>query len=131
MERTRKTWGEKENIFCNDLCEVSILRLEPMQRCSWHRHQAKYNLFYVQDGAINIQMEDGTVRVNRGQIFTTRPGEWHEFQTGEHPARVIEIMYVKYEAEDIEREKVGGPIDESGLSTLLRDTLANHTERPG
>jgi len=118
MERTRKTWGEKENIFCNDLCEVSVLRLEPMQRCSWHRHQAKYNLFYVLEGELFIKTEDGITTVRRGQVFQTKPGEWHEFQTRTNNALIIEVMYVRYEAEDIERKEVGGPLDFGEIGTM-------------
>ena len=131
MERTRKSWGEKENIFCNDLCEVSVLRLEPMNRCSWHRHQAKFNLFYVLEGSILIKMDEAPVRVDRGQTFTTRPGEWHEFQTGEHPALVIEVMYVKYEAEDIERQSVGGKCAVDSLSALCAYPPPGFNEHPG
>ncbi|MHC4397763.1 MAG: hypothetical protein ACYS1A_19130, partial [Planctomycetota bacterium] len=59
MERTRKTWGEKWNIFENDLCEVSVLYLEPQQRCSWHRHVSKFNTFFVVEGELYIKLQDG------------------------------------------------------------------------
>ncbi len=111
MERTRKTWGEKHNIFQNSLCETSVLHLEPWKRCSWHRHQSKYNLFYVLEGKLIIKLEDGKAEVKPGQIFTTRPGEWHEFQTNEEPTAIIEVMFVEYDAADIEREKIGGDLD--------------------
>lgn len=112
MERTHKTWGEKANVFCNDTCEVSVLRLMPNQRCSWHKHQAKYNLFYTLEGEVYIKTEWGISRVKQGEIFTTKPGEYHEFQTYNEPALLIEVMYVQYEAEDIQREKVGGPLND-------------------
>ncbi len=111
MERTYKTWGEKWVVFANDLCEVSILYLKDNQRCSWHKHQCKYNQFFVIAGDLWIKMEDGTAHLTKGQIFTTRPGEWHEFQTHDGRCVVQEIMYVKYDSEDIERDKVGGPME--------------------
>ena len=110
MERTRKTWGSKWNIFQNDLCEVSILKLEPHQRCSWHRHKAKSNLFFVISGQLFIKTEWGVEELNENEVFTTHPGELHEFQTRERPANIIEVMYVQYNAEDIQREVLGGPI---------------------
>lgn len=112
MERTYKTWGEKWNIFSNDLCEVSILYLKPRQRCSWHRHQTKFNLFFVIKGLIAVKTEDGASEVLPGQIFTTRPGEMHEFQTRQLDSILIEIMYVRYDPEDIEREQVGGGLED-------------------
>jgi len=114
MERTRKTWGEKWTIFQNDLCEVSVLYLRPKQRCSWHDHRSKYNLFFTIEGHLRIKLDDGVSvgisEVGKNQIFTTRPGEWHEFQTAEEETIIIEIMFVKYDPEDIIRDKVGGPI---------------------
>ena len=122
MERTRKTWGEKHNIFENSLCETSVLRLEPWKRCSWHKHQAKYNLFYVLSGKLIIKLTGGKAEVLPGQIFTTRPGEWHEFQTNEEPTVIIEVMYVEYDSGDIERETLGGDIErpvEVGIHTAV------------
>jgi mannose-6-phosphate isomerase-like protein (cupin superfamily) len=110
MERTRKTWGEKWNIFENDLCEVSVLYLESHQRCSWHKHIAKWNTFFVVEGSLYIKLEDGMAELLQGQIFTTRPGEMHEFQTHYQKAKVIEIMHVWYDSEDIQRETMGGPL---------------------
>lgn len=116
MERTHKTWGDRWNIWRNDTAEVSVLDLKANRRCSWHRHQAKYNLFFVLEGMLFIKTEDGEdglAKVKPGQVFTTRPGEYHEFQTHQLPAKIIEVMYVKYEPGDIEREKLGGPLNET------------------
>ncbi|MHC4748381.1 MAG: cupin domain-containing protein [Planctomycetota bacterium] len=110
MERTRKTWGEKSNIFQNNLSEVSVLYLKPWQRCSWHRHLQKYNLFYVLKGKLVLKLEDGESEVLPGQIFTTVPGEYHEFQTRDLDTVIIEVMYVQYDANDIQRDLLGGPI---------------------
>jgi len=112
MERTYKTWGEKWNVFQNDLCEVSILYLKPHQRCSWHKHQTKFNQFFVIEGEIYIKTEWGKSYIEKGQVFTTRPLEYHEFQTADKPAVIQEIMYVKYDPEDIDRQTLGGPINE-------------------
>jgi hypothetical protein len=67
-------------------------------------------LFFVIEGVLHIKTEWGTANVAEGEIFTTRPGEWHEFQTDNSGCRAIEVMYVKYDSEDIERKKVGGPM---------------------
>jgi mannose-6-phosphate isomerase-like protein (cupin superfamily) len=112
MERTFKSWGTKTNVFLNDLCEVSVLDLSPFQRCSWHSHKTKFNDFYVIRGELFIKTDWGTARVGEGQTFTTRPGEWHEFQTHKTPCLVLETMYVLYNPEDIERKTIGGPLDE-------------------
>lgn len=111
MERTHKSWGEKWNVFLNDTCEVSILYLNPNQRCSFHKHQSKFNQFFVIEGTLFIQTKEGLAEVKTNQVFTTRPGEMHEFQTHTEKAVIQEIMYVKYEPEDIQRETIGGPLN--------------------
>jgi mannose-6-phosphate isomerase-like protein (cupin superfamily) len=113
MRVLHKSWGVKTELFKNDLCEVSVLSLNPGQRCSWHRHRSKWNQFYVLEGSIAIKTEDGETVVRKGQVFTTNPLQWHEFQTPDGPALVQEIMYVKYECEDIERTVKGGRLGES------------------
>jgi mannose-6-phosphate isomerase-like protein (cupin superfamily) len=115
MERSHKSWGEKWNVFQNDLCEVSILYLQPWQRCSWHRHQAKFNQFFVIEGLLFVKTDTGIATVKKHEIFTTRPGEYHEFQTHATGAVIQEIMYVKYDSNDIERETIGGPLNEAVL----------------
>jgi len=114
MERTRKTWGEKWTIFQNDLCEVSVLYLKPKQRCSWHYHKTKYNLFFVVRGKLIVKLDDGvgvgSSDVLENQIFTTRPGEPHEFRTAKKKTIIIEVMFVKYDPEDIFRESQGGKL---------------------
>lgn len=117
MEITRKTWGLKFNIFKNDLCEISFLELDPNRRCSWHKHKTKYNLFFVLEGEVGIKTEfkvnggrteTGITKLCTHEFFTTQPGEYHEFQTYDAPAKLIEIMYVQYEENDIERKNIGG-----------------------
>jgi len=110
MERIQKTWGERYKLFQNSTCEVNILYLRPQQRCSWHKHRTKYNQFFVIEGEIAIKTEWGVAIVAKEQIFTTKPGEWHEFQTRTKPAVVQEVMFVEYDAEDIERDELGGPM---------------------
>ena len=111
MERTHKTWGQKWTIFKNDSCEMSLLYLNPKQRCSWHKHKSKFNQFFVVTGDINIKHEWGITHVAQGQCFTTKPGELHEFQSTHVPATIIEVMFVQYDDADIQREKLGGPIE--------------------
>ena len=112
MERNHKTWGSRCCLFRNDLCEVSILDLQPYQRCSWHSHRTKYNQFYVLRGELYIKTEWGVESVKEGQIFTVKPGEKHEFRTHAEQCLVQEIMYVTYDPEDIQRETLGGPLNE-------------------
>jgi len=118
IEVTQKTWGVKYNIFQNDLCEVSILELEPNRRCSFHMHKEKYNLFFVIEGELGVEsewpvdgakMEHGLHRVGKHHFVTVRPRIPHNFVTFDKPTKIIEIMYVVYDPEDIKRASIGGP----------------------
>jgi len=85
------------------------LKLKKDTRCSWHTHQAKYNLFVVIHGVVGILTEYGEILLHAGQEFTTSPGEWHEFRVYED-SEMIEEMYVAYDEGDIQREQLGSKL---------------------
>lgn len=109
-ERIYKTWGQRHRLFENDLCEVCYLDLEPYQRCSYHFHNAKSNLFFVVTGELTVKTEWGTVVLGPNETFTVHPQDKHEFQTSMAPTRVVEVAYVKLDPQDIYRGLLGGPI---------------------
>lgn len=116
-EHIMKTWGERYKLFENDLCEHCYLKLSPFQRCSWHSHRHKVNYFFVLDGELTVKTEWGSVKLGPGEDFTVQPGEKHEFQTHEERARIIEIAYIRFDSEDIQREKLGGPLPTMGAGS--------------
>jgi len=109
MERIHKVWGERWLIRLDSTHATSFLKLKAQTRCSWHRHQAKYNLFVVLNGKVGIKTEYGEILLGPGQEFTTGPGEWHEFIVYED-SEMIEEMYVQYDEADIERERLGSKL---------------------
>jgi len=109
MERESKIWGERWMVRKDSTHAVSALFIKKGYRCSWHKHEQKYNLFVVLEGKIEIITHNGGGTVEAGQTFTTKPGEWHEFR-GIEDSVVIEEMYVQYDESDIIREKVGSKI---------------------
>lgn len=111
MERTRKVWGHRWLIRKDSTHATSYLELDKGYRCSFHRHQAKFNLFFVISGRVGIKTEDGEVVLTDGQSFTIEPGRWHEFRVYEN-SEMIEEMYVSYDEGDIERKVLGGPLDD-------------------
>lgn len=119
MERTRKIWGERVLLRKDSTHANSLLTIEPGMECSWHRHQSKYNLFYIISGKVSIVTEEvglgkqETV-LTAGQCFTTKPGQWHKFAAHEL-SLVIEEMYVEYSEGDIERQTTGGAAHRGGI----------------
>jgi len=101
-----KIWGRNNEIFSNDLCSVNVLDIRKGGTCSYHVHKAKNNLFYVIFGKLNLHTELGDVIVESGQNFIIYAGTKHSFQALED-TKAIEVMFVKYDPQDIERESIG------------------------
>lgn len=109
MEREQKIWGERWLIRVDSTHAVSYLRVNKGMRCSWHKHQTKWNLFVVLSGQIGIKTEEGTMVLGPGETAQIRPGVAHEFYA-DTDSEIIEEMFVTYDDEDIERFKPGGRI---------------------
>jgi len=112
MKREHKVWGERWLIRQDSTHAVSYLKIKTGFRCSWHKHNTKYNLFVVLKGKIGVVTEeiDGIKRESilyQGHCFSVRPEEWHEFRAYED-SEVIEEMYVSYCEQDIIRQSQGG-----------------------
>ena len=114
MDTQHGTWGERTRVWENPYELHTILSLIPGKRCSWHKHDHSYNMFYVISGELTIKTDigPGTQRnyttITQGQSFTVKPGVFHEFRTGDKNTTVYEIAYVKYSEHDIFREQLGG-----------------------
>jgi len=112
MEQQHGTWGDRLRTFQNSSCLVTLLFLKPNKRCSWHSHKTAFNQFTVIKGVLGVKTENGLTKVYPKQCFTVPPGVMHEFQTYKLPVIVEEIAYVEYNENDIDREKLGGPLNE-------------------
>ena len=114
MDTGHGTWGIRTRTFKTNDILVTILRLVPKKKCSWHSHKAAYNQFYVIEGRLGIKTDIGpkeqqqTTILTPGQSFTIPPGITHQFMTYELPTIVEEIAYVEYDEGDINRKELGG-----------------------
>ena len=105
-----KIWGTNEEIYNNDLCSVNLLKINKGGTCSYHVHKAKHNVFYVISGKLAIETDFSLGRTRTillpGQSFTVFAGTKHQFQAIEETI-AIEVMFVKYDNNDIVRENSG------------------------
>lgn len=101
-----KIWGTNMEIYSNDLCSINKLHVKKGGVCSWHSHKVKYNIFFVVSGKLEIQTDIGNSVLVEDQNFMISPGTKHLFRALEDTI-AIEIMFVKYDHNDIQREKVG------------------------
>jgi quercetin dioxygenase-like cupin family protein len=112
MEQTHGTWGERLRTFEWSGGIVTILFLQPSHECSWHKHIASYNKFTCISGKVVIETDKGyKTELFPKQEFTVEPGVMHKFITVDEYAVVEEIAYCKYNEHDIQREKLGGPVN--------------------
>lgn len=110
MKVTKKIWGERWLVHEDSTHTTNILILKAGYRCSWHHHKTKWNLFLVLEGLVGIKTKQGIVTLHEGQQFEVAPGTMHEFQVYESGS-MLEIMFVKYDDDDIEREILGSVLD--------------------
>lgn len=72
----------------------------------YHRHSGQEEVFYVVEGAVTFETEDGEVAVDAGEAVRFAPGEW-QLGTNEGDERVVALA-------------LGAPQD-MGETTMLRE----------
>jgi len=106
MEQWPKIWGENTEIFQNESTSVNFLNLVKGGTCSRHYHKFKSNIFYVIKGKLRVRTELGEHILYPGQSLLVLPLLKHQFEAME-ASFVIEVMFVKYNPDDIIRETEG------------------------
>lgn len=106
-----KVWGSTELLWEGNNVELHKIIINRGGYCSKHVHQFKHNLFYVEDGVLEIERWDDNMcnvtRLHSGESTVARPGEYHRFEALENTI-AFELYYVSIEKPDILREIVGG-----------------------
>jgi len=102
-----KIWGTNIEIYTNDLSSINILRIKKGGTCSLHTHVTKHNVFHVISGKLKIECTNlGESILQKDQSFTVFAGTQHLFCALEETV-AVEIMAVKYDHADIQRETIG------------------------
>lgn len=111
--KSGKIWGETERIFGRENVEVHRIAVAMGGYCSKHRHDHKWNLFFVEQGELEIEiwrpksgLRDTTV-LRQGESLAVAPGQFHRF-TATQETVAYEIYWVDLDPADIKRESFGG-----------------------
>lgn len=110
--RQGKNWGYTTEFFRNALFSAHHLEIRKGGYCSEHKHEHKYNTFYVVSGQLEVTIwRDGdkpdVTIIGPGQETSVPPGFWHMFK-GITKCEAIEIYQVLLIDPDIERRTEGG-----------------------
>ena len=107
-----KIWGQTELIHANGVLEFHKIDYKAGGVCSKHKHQFKWNGFYVVSGRMKIRvwqkdydLVDETV-LGPGDFTRVKPGLMHSFE-GIEDGVAFELYWAEFNHDDIQRESVG------------------------
>jgi len=107
-----KVWGTTEPIEANGFVEFHRIVTKAGGVCSKHKHNFKYNGFYVESGKLLIRvwqndydLVDETI-LGPGDYMKVKPGVTHQFECLED-AVAFELYWPEMLVNDIVRDSVG------------------------
>jgi mannose-6-phosphate isomerase-like protein (cupin superfamily) len=107
-----KIWGSTELILANSSLEFHRIDYKAGGVCSKHKHEYKWNGFYVVSGRMKIKvwqkdydLVDETI-LEPGQFTAVKPGLYHTFE-GIEDGVAFELYWANFQHNDIQRESVG------------------------
>jgi len=108
-----KVWGSTSELFNKNNVEIHRIEANKGGYCSVHKHEHKYNLFFVENGKLLVKvwkndynLMDETV-VSSKEMTIVKPGEFHQFEALEDTI-AYEIYWVELNSSDILRKNSGG-----------------------
>lgn len=114
--KSGKIWGETELIHSNGVLEYHRIVVKKNGFCSKHKHEFKWNGFFVESGKLSIKvwknnydLMDETI-LSAGDFTQIKPGEYHTFEALEDTI-AFELYWAEFDHNDIVRESVGGIIN--------------------
>jgi len=120
MRIAGKVWGETSLIHANGVLEFHRIAITAGGHCSKHKHDYKWNGFYVENGELVVKvwqkdydLVDET-RLIRGDFMQVKPGLYHSFEATENTV-AFELYWAEFSHDDIVRETVGGALSERGV----------------
>lgn len=107
-----KIWGTTELLEANGVLELHRIETHTGGVCSKHKHNHKWNGFFVEQGRLlirvwknNYDLVDETV-LEAGDYTKVAPGEYHQFEALENTV-AFEIYWAEFDHDDISRETAG------------------------
>ena len=115
--KSGKVWGETELILQTPFIEFHRIWVHAGGYCSTHKHEFKWNLFYVRSGKLKIslhQEDQGLIDITTleaDEWTTIKPGQFHSFEAVDDTL-AFELYYPEPLSSDIIRKTVGGSLSQ-------------------
>lgn len=113
MNRQGKIWGSTKSLFFKNNVEIHRIEANEGGYCSKHKHDHKYNAFFVERGQLKItvwkndyDLVDETI-ISDQEMSIVKPQEYHMFEAMEDTV-AYEIYWTEINTDDIIRESCGG-----------------------
>lgn len=114
MTQYGKVWGKTKTLLENNVLELHRIEFKKGFKCSEHKHQYKWNYFYVESGQMLIRVwqdsdQEGLVDetiLNAGEFTQVKPGKFHQFE-GLEDGIAFEVYWAEFDPTDIVRRTVG------------------------
>ena len=113
MIKQGKIWGNTQPIFLKNNVEIHRVEIDAGGYCSKHKHEYKYNAFFVEKGKLKVtvwkndyDLIDETILSDQ-ELSIVNPQEYHMFEAIEDTI-AYEIYWTEISSSDIVRESHGG-----------------------
>ena len=112
LMKAGKVWGETRMVDKNGVLEFHTIKFEAGAKCSEHKHQHKWNGFYVISGTMLVrvwQEDQGLVDetiLQAGDYTKVKPGVFHQFE-GLEDGEAVELYWAEFDHNDIIRRTSG------------------------
>ena len=115
MDKRGKIWGSTACLFNKNNTEIHRIEAKKGGYCSVHKHDHKWNIFFVEQGKLKITIHrwdadkpiEDVIILNKNEMTYVEPGLFHTFEALEDTI-AFEIYYVALDQNDISRKSIGG-----------------------
>lgn len=99
-----RPWGQFQQFATNERVTVKTVTIAPGQRLSLQHHAERNEMWQVLDHPVDITLGERTWSAQPGELIWVPVGTLHRMgNSGEEPARVLELAFGDFDEADITR----------------------------
>lgn len=100
----QRPWGDFQQFVTNEPVTVKIITVAPGHRLSLQRHARRDELWQALDVPLDVTVGERTWSLGAGERAFVPVGTAHRMgNSGDRPARVLEVAFGHFDEADIER----------------------------